>query len=438
MTQITIEALLKQKIGLDANTLGGGTIARAIQQRMANCNLTNIETYLKRLQSSNQELEELIETVVVPETWFFRYGEPFVFLSLYVMSEWLPSHPRSILRVLSVPCSTGEEPYSIAIALIEAGLVTKNFCIDAVDINKKSLLKAKRAVYSRNSFRGEDLAFRERYFTQTLDEYQLCDLVKNSVNFFHGNLLDPYFLKDKNPYDVIFCRNVLIYFDTLAREQSLQVLERLLTNKGLLFVGHSETGLISSSRFVPVQHPFAFAYRKIENKKLDVKDTNKSNVVIQSSDNLQKIRPKLSIINNSNRLVNSSKAVKNQNLLFPQQNNTKLKKQNSSEIQTSNLETARRLADDGQLKEATVTCQTYLNQNPTSAEAYVLLGQLHQAKGHQEQAEQCFQKAIYLEPNHYEALIHLALLKEHQGDIAKAAVLRQRIQRLQTFPEKEI
>jgi len=97
------------------------------------------------------------------------------------------------------------------------------------------------------------------------------------------------------------------------------------------------------------------------------------------------------------------------------------------------LEKARRLANQGSLEEAATLCKTYLSQNLTSAEAYVLLGEVHQALGNDEQAEQCFQKAVYLKPNYYEALFHLALLQENRGDLAKATVIRQRIQRLQNL-----
>lgn len=435
MTQVAIEPLLQQKIGLDARTIGTGTIARAIQQRMAACGLTDMPSYLTLLQSSNQELEELIEAVVIPETWFFRYREPFVFLSRHVVSEWLPARANDVLRVLSVPCSTGEEPYSIAITLIEAGLSTKNFCIDAVDISKKSLQKARRAVYSRNSFRGEDLEFQKSYFSQIENEYQLHDLVKNTVNFIHSNLLDPNFLKDKNPYDVIFCRNLLIYLDRTAREKSFQALERLLKNQGLLFLGHSETAQMYSSRFVSVRHPSAFAYRKVEDKSLDLKKNQTKNM-IKPLANISKTQANLDTKKNVNRLIDNSKAVKSQHKRLQAQTSTKPTTHNSPDLSDSNLKTARAFADRGQFHQAISICLHYLNQNPTSAEAYVLLGQAHQAVENQEQAEQCFQKATYLEPNYYEALIHLALIKEDRGEISKAAVIRQRIQRLQNIIEQ--
>lgn len=101
------------------------------------------------------------------------------------------------------------------------------------------------------------------------------------------------------------------------------------------------------------------------------------------------------------------------------------------------LKTARNLADVGNLEEAATLCKTYLSQNSTSIEAHLLLGEVYQGLGKEEEAEQCFRKVIYLNPNHYDALVHLALLQEHRGDLGSAARLRQRIQRLEQLSNHE-
>jgi chemotaxis protein methyltransferase WspC len=451
-----IEALLRQKIGLEANSIGSSAIDRAVRQRMAECGLPDMPAYLMRLQTSPQELDELIETVIVPETWFFRDREPFNLLSRYVMAEWLPANPGGVLRVLSVPCSTGEEPYSIALALLEAGLASKNFCIDATDISKKSLLKAQRAVYDRNSFRGESveaaegaaqdksysgrrlslLALREKYFVRTAEGYELCEWVRRAVNFSYGNLLDPYFGVDRRHYDAIFCRNLLIYLHSAARKRAIQVLERLLTPKGLLFVGHSETGQLFGTRFVSVRHPLAFAYRKAE--------------VGAEGHSKKAAGEKEKLLSSTTPDYPWNPPAPASPVLPIRSQNSTLKTQLSSPAPSpqpsvpspppspappvsSLLETARSLANLGQLDRAAALCETYLSQNRVSAEAYLLLGEVRCSAGNPEQAEQYFYKVIYLEPNHEEALTHLALLKERRGDFAGAAILRQRIQRLQKF-----
>jgi|JFJP01.1.fsa_nt_gi Methylase of chemotaxis methyl-accepting proteins len=437
MTQAAIEALLRQKIGLDAVTIGTNTIARSVHRRMADCGLTDIKIYLTKLQASAPELEELIETVVIPETWFFRDREPFVFLSRYVQSEWLPKNAGQTLRVLSLPCSTGEEPYSIAIALLSAGFSQKNFTIDAADISKVAIQKARRGVYGKNSFRDQNLDFRSRYFSSMGDLYQLHDMVRGKVNFIQGNILDRYFLFGQIPYDVIFCRNLLIYFDEAGRNQTIQLLNRLLKTQGILFLGHSEAGQKLPPEFGSVRHSLAFAYRKtaLSDSVQAKKDTSNSKLsAFDREPKPAETRDDLKSYKSSN--THSKSWNSNSGYLGGGDPSEILRVRSIAlaagepKSASADLETARCLADRGQLQEAARLCETYLSQNRTNADAYVLLGQVYQATGDRLQAEQYFQKATYLKPNHYQGLIHLALLKEERGDLAGAAIIRQRIQRL--------
>jgi chemotaxis protein methyltransferase WspC len=392
------EALLRRKIGLDANSIGSGAIANVITQRMAACKITHISSYWEYLQNSPQEWEALIDSVIVPETWFFRESESFALLKRYIVSEWLSTKPQRVLRVLSVPCATGEEPYSIAIALLEAGLTAAKVHIDAVDISKQCLVKAQQAIYNHYSFRGNSLCFQGQYFQPTESRYRLREQVRSMVNFINANLADPDFLIGTQPYDVIFCRNLLIYFEPAIKEQTIRVLERLLAIGGLLFVAHAEAGLLLKSKFISVRQCSAIAYQKVSNHQ---SFGNKTLSVPQS--------------------------------LLPIKNSLEVSPQNPTivnHLKTNLLEIAQAAADQGRLDEAVQLCKNYLNQNQMSVEAYVLLGQVQQAMGHHQQAAQSFHKAIYLQPAHKEALTHLALLKEHQGDVASASLLWQRIQRL--------
>ncbi|HEY9605179.1 MAG TPA: CheR family methyltransferase [Allocoleopsis sp.] len=431
MSQAAIEALLQQKIGLDPNIIGSNQIARAVHQRLLACGLSDVKMYRFRLETSPAELDALIEAIVVPETWLFRDREPFAFLSHYVKTEWLRAYPNNILRILSIPCSTGEEPYSIAICLLEAGLTSNNFQIDAVDISQKALDYAQQAIYTQKSFRGGNLGLRQLYFNQVGSKYQLKELVRNTVRFTRGNILEPLSLQNKKPYPVIFCRNLFIYLTPSARKRTIQVLSSLLSERGLLFVGHSETSTIPPLTFVPVSHPLAFAFRKIEQRQDLIKTQE-----LTSQSRLRRREGKLSNLSpkSDERTDLSATSRKDRTV----QENSPLPSPISPSQPTianseSMLETAKVLADRGQLNEAATLCETYLSQARVSAEAYVLLGQVRQAQGQDEEAVQCFQKATYLEPNCYDALIHLALLKEHSGDFKSAAIIRQRIERLKNL-----
>src|SRR6218665_678776 len=133
------EQLLKDKIGLDAITVGASVIERAVQRCMAMVPGRDLHTYWQQLQNSEAELQALIEAVIVPETWFFRYPESFATLARLAsrrIAELAGSRP---LRVLSLPCSTGEEPYSIAMCLLDANLAAEAFKVDALDISPLSI-----------------------------------------------------------------------------------------------------------------------------------------------------------------------------------------------------------------------------------------------------------------------------------------------------------
>ncbi len=264
----TAEALLAERIGLDPQTVGPGAIARALRARMAALGLGDRHDYLRRLTGSEDELQELVEEVVVPESWFFRDDRLFVALRGHVTTRRDDAAAPATalpLRLLSVPCGCGEEPYSIAITLRDLELTPGRFQIDAVDVSARHLAVAERGVYRTHSFRGTDLAFRDRYFRPAALEqsFTLDPSVRANVRFTRGNLLDPHLLSGQPAYDIIFCRNVLIYFDAAARRRALDTLDRLLGPAGLLFVGHAERLAVDDARFEPHGENDSFALRRV-------------------------------------------------------------------------------------------------------------------------------------------------------------------------------
>lgn len=405
MVLAEIATLLSQKVGLDPST-SSKRIARAVASRQAICGLSDPQAYLTLVRTSLPELEELMEQLVVPETWFFRDRKPFDYLQERVISEW-PSTRR--LQLLSVPCSTGEEPYSIAIALLAAGLSPARFTIDAIDISHQSIARAKRGIYPKNSFRGEEWIDRNRYFQQTAEGFELNQSIRSLVNFQQGNVLTLLPILSKQ-YDIVFCRNLLIYLQPEACSQVLQMLDRLLLPGGFLFVGASETSKIDTVQYASVRQSFTFAFRKLETGPQPLPQVRGVGGTggVETRDR--------GVGGNKSRRNIKSKSLPLCSL--------------AASTPPPDLQTVKKLADEGQLEKATALCQTYLSHHPTSAAAHILLGQIYQAAQHDDQAELCFQRALYLEPNSYKALVHLALLKESQGDQAGAKVIRQRIQRL--------
>jgi chemotaxis protein methyltransferase WspC len=406
------EQLLKTSMGLNVASMGAPAIARAIQERQGACQLDNQQAYWERVRASDAELQELIEAVVVPETWFFRGRESFAALARLAHEDVL-REPDSVLSLLSLPCSTGEEPYSMAMALLDSSLAADRFRIDAVDISTRALTQARRAVYGRNSFRDPELEFRDRYFDTTAQGYRLNEAVRRQVRFQQGNMFAAGFLPGVELYDVLFCRNVLIYFDRATQDRAIAVLKRLLKPKGVLFVAAAETGLPSSHEFVSTNLPLAFAFRRgiavpPEQKRVDNLPTRPSprRPVTTPAPALRRTRP-----------ASAALAAAPPTSLAPEK--------------SADIDKAMRLADQGHFVEAATCCAEHMRQHGPSAAAFHLMGLVRDATGNHLEAGGYYRKALYLEPNHYQSQIHLALLMEKQGDASGAQVLRNRTRRLE-------
>jgi chemotaxis protein methyltransferase WspC len=407
-----VEQSLREKIGLDASSIGSSLIQRTVRLRMKSLGLKHLQEYEELLAGSEPEWAELLESVVVTETWFFRDREPFTAFIRLVNEEWLPAHPTRPVRLLSVPCSSGEEPFSLVMALLDAGAPLERFQIDAADISSRALVRARKALYGRNSFRGKPLDFRDRHFQHTKEGYLLNPIVRNSVNFIHGNLLSQDFLAGKAPYDFVFCRNLLIYFDRPTQKRALETLSQLLVPSGVLFVGAAELPPVLDLGFVSANIPMAFACRKSihappkpEGRPRPVKQ------VVLTSQPWAKVpaihQPAPPRPNPFGSIAGVPPSISG----------------------TEDLEQARHLADAGRLGEAAALCEVHLRKHRDSAYAYYLLGVVREAGGDATAAD-CYRKALYLDPNHYESLLQMALLAEKNGDTTAARTFRRRAQRL--------
>ena len=226
---------LKERIGLDVASVGPAIIERAVRQRCNALYARSSDEYWQKLQGSRDEQQALIEAVIVPETWFFRYPESFATLVKLAKARLAQIKGMRALRLLSLPCSTGEEPYSIAMALLDGGLAPHQFKVDGLDVSPLSVERAKAALYGKNSFRGQPIEFRERHFNPEEGErYRLSERVREQVRLQVGNVLDPGLLASEPAFDFVFCRNLLIYFDQPTQRQVFEVLKRLTHEEGCL------------------------------------------------------------------------------------------------------------------------------------------------------------------------------------------------------------
>jgi chemotaxis protein methyltransferase WspC len=414
MTSAThIEALLRERIGLDAASIGAGSVARTLGERMRVRSVHDVAAYWALLHADPAEFQALIEAVVVPETLFFRHPEALTALGRYASARAAGgSHWAGPLRVLSVPCSTGEEPYSIAMALLDAGLAPGRFRVDAIDISARALQRARIAEYGRNSFRGTALDFRERYFSPVGDHYVLRQTVRAQVRLLQGNLMDPGLLAGEPPYDFVFCRNLLIYFDAATQERALHTLERLTSADGMLFVGPAEASLLTRHGLTSAGVPLSFAFHKAR--------------PAAEAPRRVSAAPAAAVATASRPAV---AAVRARPAPAAPWRNTPAA--GSKPAEPDALGTIAALADRGELDAAIAACRAHLAAQGPSAAAYCLLGVLHDAQGQAAQAREGYRRALYLDPGHPEALHHLAALLDAEGDSDGAARLRQRAQRAQ-------
>ncbi|MDG3004882.1 CheR family methyltransferase [Paludisphaera mucosa] len=259
-----LDAILNERLGLDQASIGSGLVPRATRARMRATGLVEPAAYAELVARSEAELQALIDEVVVPESWFFRDVLPFAFLHGLAREGWTARPAREPLRVLSLPCAGGEEPFSIAVTLDEAGLGPGRSCIDAVDVSARRLEHARLGLYSLNALRGVGPDRVARWFRIRGENFEILQPVRDRVQFHLGNVLDAALLADVPKYDVIFCRNLLIYLARDARARAEANLERLLAPDGVVVIGHADTlGASAAGRaFVLAAARGAFAYRR--------------------------------------------------------------------------------------------------------------------------------------------------------------------------------
>jgi chemotaxis protein methyltransferase WspC len=398
-----IENLLNREIGLSARSIGAGAVEAAAKARMRACGVSELGQYLERLQGDAAERVALVEEVVVSETWFFRDEEVFKGLRRHAVG-WRGT--ERTLRLLSIPCATGEEAYSASICLLEAGLRPPRFSIRAVDVSERALSLAVRASYGKNSFRSVSPAEHASFFEGTESGFRVTDAAKGPVQFSRGNVLDP-LLVGARSFDVILCRNLLIYLDAPARKRALDNLCNWLVEGGVLFGGHAESVERMDNRFERLPELGHFAYLKQRAERGQRAST--------PARRRTSVRPSPAQHSAERKRTSSSRPA-----LAP--------KLELAESRAS-LERATELANRGELSAARSLCERFIAEVGASPEAYCLLGIISNAAGDRDAAMACFNKSLYLNQAHHEALVHLALLHEQRGDLPAAANFRRRAER---------
>lgn len=373
--------LFEIRIGLNPDNMTRYAWEKLIQKRMQILKISTLPQYYHYFWASETEFKDLLEQVIVPETWFFRDKAAFDFIYYYAIHKWLKKENRSqLLNILCIPCSTGEEAISIAITLSRAGIPKSLYRIDAWDISEENLTKAKRGIYPQRSFRDKEIFLHnEMYFDKIDHQYKIKESFIENIFFRKANALK---IEQKIHYQIIVCRNLLIYLSPRSQQKVLENIKELMEHDSILIVSPVETQLVKNFGFLPVsiKEPFAF-----------------SKYAQQTPAPTPMMSPKHHVF----------EPLKSEDL----------------------LQKAIYFADHENFDEAKKICYDLLKKESTHAEALFLLGVLHHATENLSEAENFFKKTIYLNPDHYDALLYLALLAEKKENFKEAQLYRNRAMR---------
>jgi len=408
-----IEALLASRIGLDPASIGRDEVRRAVSRRMAEVGCDTIAEYLDCLVR-DEEWDELVELVLVPETWFFREPTAFALVAERARQHGAAGHERPF-RVLCMPCSTGPEPYSVAITLREAGLPPDRFRVEALDLSRRALAEARLGRYGARAVRHVPAPLLRAYFVSVDDSWEVSSDARRGVRFSRGNVVDPDVLRGVSRFDIVFCRNVLIYLDAAARLRLLDATARLLRDDGVLVTGHAETSNVVGPLFVSARVPRTFAYVKRPVNASGERATSVSAPAL-GGPGTQASSPRASSSTSSKGMTSHRRG------------RASAAGASGYRVQDDKpgLERIRQLADAGRLAQAMAEGERWIAAHPSSAEGHFLLGIAASAAGRFEDAEMVLRRALYLEPSHAGALTQLAALRERAGDVQEAARLRRR------------
>jgi len=371
----------------------------------------SLAEYFDVLTTDEAEFKELLNLITINETSFFRFPGQFEAFRNHVIPELMASKikgPRE-LRVWSAGCSTGEEPYSIAMTMLDSGMESLGWIprVYASDVSTKALGAAKAGIYQKRTMQNVPDEVLRRYFDKEAgrEEFRVKEKVRRVVEFGYHNLSkEPYPLALMGNWDVIFCRNVTIYFQLESTRRVVANFFNSLNEGGYLFVGHSETLTSVSDDFEAVEVGGVFLYRKPHEAARLARFTSQSERARRAD--LPVPRPRIDVPRRSATPRAKPEASKPQIVPAPP----------DRELLTE----AQARLRDGRSDEVLTLVDEVLDKDPTSAEAYLLSAYVHADAGRYEQARASCERALAINPLLPVARYILGIIFQQQGDLVRA------------------
>jgi len=372
--------------------------------RASRLGFRTLSDYHSALSQDEQEFNELLNLVTINETSFFRFPAQFEALRSHVLPQVMASKPagNKVMRVWSAGCSTGEEPYSIAMSLVESGIQVAGYKpqVLGTDVSTKALARAKAGVYGARSMMSVPAESATRFFESTPSgDFRVNDAVRSYVDFGYQNLIrEPYPLSLMGNWDIIFCRNVTIYFRLESTRRVVANFFDSLNDGGYLFVGHSETLTSINDDFEPVEAGGVFLYRKpVPRKKFALGQAPAR-------------APRIA----RTPVKTPAQTVRPGRQPVTQEPNTV-----SGEV-SSLLERAHADLREGRPGHVLQAVREVLGADPNNAEAHLLSAYVHADAGNYQEAMGAADRALAINPLLPVAHYILGIIHQRQGDLLRA------------------
>ena len=447
-------SLVEHKFGLCLSD-PSDHIQKVVRQRILATGCRDFASYETLIAGqSSEELRALAQLLTVGETYFFRNGDHFRALVEYALPDRLrAAGSRRPLRVLSAGCSSGEEPYTLAILLREhfPELDSSGVTIVGIDLNPAAIAKARQALYSQWSLRETLAPIREKYFRSVGTDLALTDDIRSMVRFEERNLFedDPSFWAAA-AFDIVFCRNVVIYFAPDKLGQAIKRLTEILASRGFLFLGHSESLRGMTDDFDVLQTHNTFYYQKRDasaDRLVGTPAGSWMKAIERASWRVEQLtsRPPPRVTSNGNALSASSTPSDRPDSpslspeptaasaaridlaieLYRQERfadalNLLQSLPAAAHEPRVQLLTAAILTNQGELQKAEAICRDVLDGDERNAGAHYLTALARERSGDLDGAIRHDQMAAYLDGTFAMPRLHMGMLARHAGDLPTA------------------
>ena len=403
------KALVHQRCGLHLEGLAEARLFRAVASLQASTGLTDTTQLLRKISRDPALFDQFVSQLTVNETYFFREPDALDWLVNTYLPERLTTE-QPPLSIFSAGCSSGEEPYSVAMMLSERfGERAKAlFTLTGGDLDHQVLAKARQAVYGGMAFRALSPAFKKRYFSPHQGRYKLHESLRQWVTFRPFNLLNANEDSPGGPFDVILFRNVSIYFDQQTRRHIHQQLSQLLAPNGILLCGVTETLGNDLGVFELTEAQGIFYFRHAEHPAIVPATPLQPSLL--AMDNMAE--ESISVAESTNKQIASDSCTD----VAPQAPHQHATENEPTDSISHQLHTAHRLLNQNAFDDAATLLEELLKQQPWSIDALVLAGLVARWQQQPQLAYDHFKRAIYVAPECWPAHFYLAELYR-QGEL---------------------